>query len=235
MGRFYAEEADNYGGQGGAGFFSLKNDKETAKVRFMYDSIDDVEGFAVHEIEIDGKKRYVDCKRAYNEPVDKCPFCRDSIPQKAKLFVPLYDIASDKVKIWERGKKFFNQIAQLCSRYAQDEPLCSHVFEIERSGKPGDQGTTYGIFDCAKEQDNTTLEDLPEMPVILGGLVLDKTPEEMEYYLKHNAFPSEDDDEPPMRGSRAVGRAERGSERSSEREEAPTRRTPSRRGGEDKF
>lgn len=218
MGRFFAEDADNYGGQGGTGFFSLKDDKETAKVRFMYDSIEDVEGFAVHEVEIDGKKRYVDCKRAYNEPIDKCPFCRDSIPQKAKLFIPLYDIDSDTVKIWERGKKFFGQISSLCTRYASDEPLCSHVFEIERSGKPKDTNTTYNIYDCPKEKDDKTLEDLPELPNILGGLVLDKTPDEMEYYLKHRCFPSDEADEPPMRGSRVV-----------ERDEAPTRRTPTNR------
>ena len=196
MGRFLADEADNYGGQGGAGFFSLKNDKDVAKVRFMYDSIDDVEGYAVHEIEINGKKRYVDCKRSYNEPVDNCPFCKKGMPQKAKLFVPIYDINSGTVKIWERGKKFFNQISQLCSRYAQNEPLCSHIFEIERSGKAGDQGTTYGIYETGK--DNTTLEDLPELPKIIGGLVLDKTPEDMEYFDKHGDFP-DDGGEVPFR------------------------------------
>ena len=30
MARFNAQEADNYGGQGGGGFFSLKNDKDVA-------------------------------------------------------------------------------------------------------------------------------------------------------------------------------------------------------------
>ena len=212
MARFSADNAENYGGHGGHGFFSLKNDKDVAKVRFMYDSIDDVEGFAVHVVEIDGKKRYVDCKREYNEPVDKCPFCRDGRFQQAKLFVPLYDIASKQVKIWERGKKFFNQISQLCSRYAANEPLCSHIFEIERSGKPGEQTTTYGIYETGK--DTTTLADLPEVPNILGDIVLDKTPEEMEYFLKHDSFEDAgSNDTPPFRrgGSEEV-----------------TRRTPSR-------
>ena len=202
--RFGAENADNYGGQGGHGFFSLKNDKDVAKVRFLYDSIDDVAGFAVHQIEIDGKKRYVDCKRDYNEPVDKCPFCKSGKFQQAKLFVPLYDIESGQVKIWERGKKFFNQISQLCSRYAQNEPLCSHIFEIERSGKAGDQGTTYGIYEVGK--DNTTLADLPEAPEILGSIVLDKSAEDLEYFLKHECFPDDgnsnsSDDVPFRRGT----------------------------------
>ena len=206
MARFGADSVDNYGGQGGHGFFSLKNDKDTAKVRFMYDSIGDVEGYAVHQIEVDGKKKYVDCKREYNEPIDKCPLCKDGRFQQVKLFIPLYDVESGQVKIWERGKKFFkSQIEPLFSRYAVDEPLCSHVFEIQRNGRAGDQSTTYSIFDMPKLQDNTTLEDLPEVPKILGGLVLDKTPEEMEYFLKHNGrFEDGETEELPMRRSDAV-------------------------------
>ena len=211
MARFSADNAENYGGHGGQGFFSLKNDKDVARVRFMYDSIEDVEGFAVHQIEVDGKKRYVDCKREYNEPIDKCPFCKSGKFQQAKLFIPLYDIESGQVKIWERGKKFFAQISQLCSRYAQNEPLCSHVFEIERSGKPGDTQTSYGIYEV--DRDNTTLADLPEVPDILGSVVLDKTPEEMEYYNAHECFEESNADDMPTR-----------------RTDATARRTPSTRG-----
>ena len=36
MARFNVNEVENYGGQGGGGFFSLKNDKDVATVRFMY-------------------------------------------------------------------------------------------------------------------------------------------------------------------------------------------------------
>ena len=42
MGRVRYDEVDKYGGQGGAGFFSLKDDGDTARVRFMYNGIDDV-------------------------------------------------------------------------------------------------------------------------------------------------------------------------------------------------
>lgn len=189
MARFSADMADNYGGQGGAGFFSLKNDKDVAKVRFLYDSMEDVIGDSVHEIEIDGKKRYVNCLREYNDPKDKCPLCAAGKTIKAKLFVPLYDVESDSVKIWDRGKKFFGQMTQLCARYAVNEPLCSHVFEIERSGKVGDTNTSYGIFEV--ERDNSTLEDLPEAPEMLGGFILDKSADDMEYFLKRGVFPED--------------------------------------------
>ena len=222
MSRFRADEAENYGGNGGGGFFSLKNDKDVARVRFMYNTIDDVEGFAVHEVEIDGKKRWVNCLRDYRDPVDVCPFCRERKPQYAKLFIPLYNVDDDKVQLWERGKKFFAKISSICSRYASKEDLVSHIFEIERNGKAGDQQTTYEIYEV--DSDDTTLNDLPELPEILGGFVLDKTAEDMEDYLSTGYFTPEDD-EPPMRG----GRTGRNDSSRRQTQEAPRRRTSARR------
>ena len=194
MGRFSINDVEHYGGKGGAGYFSLKNDRDTARVRFMYNNIDDVEGYAVHEVMVGDKKRYVSCLRSYDEPLDKCPFCRERKPQTVKLFVPLYNIDQDKVQVWERGKKFFQKMSSICSRY---DNLVSHTFDIERNGKAGSQTTTYEIYPVG--EDNTTLEDLPELPVILGGLVLDKSADDMEYYLENGSFPPEDGDEPVRR------------------------------------
>jgi hypothetical protein len=73
--RVSVDDAEKYGGQGGGGYFSLKDDGDTARVRFLYDSIEDVEGYCVHEVEIGDKKKYVNCLREYGDPVDKCPFC----------------------------------------------------------------------------------------------------------------------------------------------------------------
>lgn len=194
MARFKADEVDNYGGQGGSGFFYLKDDKEVATVRFMYNGIDDVEGMSVHQIEVNDKKRYVNCLRNYNDPIDVCPFCREHKFTSAKLFVPIYDVDTGAVKIWERGKKFFGKISSLCARYPD---TVSHKFEIERNGKKGDTATTYEIYEVGK--DDTTLEDLPDLPVILGGLVFDKSAEDMEYFLQEGQFPPEDDEDMPRR------------------------------------
>lgn len=186
MGRFMANEADNYGGHGGAGFFSLKNDKDVARVRFMYNKISDIEGYAVHQIEVEGKKRYVDCKRAYNEPLDACPFCAARMPQMAKMFIPVYDVDDGSVKVWERGKKFFSELQSTLSRYTNaDGSVVSQVYDIERHGKPHDTGTTYGIYPVG-QPDNTTLEDLPEVPDVIGGVVMDKSIDEMNDYLRQN-------------------------------------------------
>ena len=72
MSRFNVNEADNYGQAGRGTFFSLRDDKDTAHVRMLYRSIDDIEGYAVHQIETaDGKKRYVNCLHNSNDPIHK--------------------------------------------------------------------------------------------------------------------------------------------------------------------
>lgn len=221
MARFTTETAEHYGGQGGAGYFKLVNDKDVARVRFMYNSIEDVEGYAVHQVEIDGKKRYVNCLREYNEPIDTCPFCREKMFTTAKLFIPLYNIDDDRVQVWERGKKFIGKISSICARYPN---VVSHIFEIERNGKPHETSTTYEIYEIDK--DDTTLEDLPEVQDPLGTLVLDKTADEMEFFLDNGYF-SEEAQEPIRR---------RTSERKESVDEEPARgrgrRTPANRRGD---
>lgn len=214
--RFKHDEVDKYGGNGGGGYFSLKDDGDTARVRFMYNNIEDVEGFAVHEVEIEGRKRYVNCLRDYNSPLDDCPFCREHKKQLAKLFVPIYNLDEDKVQVWERGKKFFGEISSLIARYSnENSPFCAEIFDIQRQGKKGSTSTQYLKFPV--DNDGTTLDELPELPKILGGLVLDKSAEDMEYYLETGNFPPEDDE--PVRR-----RDSRGSEKRNTREEVEDRR-----------
>lgn len=226
MPRFKASEVENYGGNGSASYFSLKNDKDTAKVRFMYNGLDDVEGCAVHEVEIGGKKRYINCLREYNDPMNVCPFCSAGEFQVVKFFIPLYDVDTKQVKIWERGRKFFSKISSICARYSN---LVSHVFEIERNGAKGSTQTTYEIYEIDK--DNTTLKDLPELHEIVGGLVLDKTADEMSYYLDNGVFPS--DSNTSYKEDNEVPWNERNTRDNQQSESRPVgRRTPatSRRG-----
>lgn len=230
MGRFTVDQAEHFGGSGGAGFFTLKNDGDVARVRFMYRDVNDVEGFAVHEIEVDGKRRYVNCIRDYNDPVDKCPFCAAQKFQRAKLFIPIYDEDDGRVKVWERGKKFLSKITSLCARYPD---LVSHVFEIERNGKPGSTQTTYEIYEVS--QDETTLEDLPEVPDVIGGIVLDKSADELQYFLDNGVFPDANevaDQVVRRRSAREDVRASRGGE---ERRDVGRRTPAQNRRREDVF
>ena len=182
--QFKMGEENNYGNSNTSSFFSLKEDGEVKKVRFMYRDSNDIKGYAVHEVMINGKRRYVNCLRNYNSPMDDCPLCKSGSVQQVKLYIPIYDINANKVSFWERGKKFFSRMASICSRFPD---VIAHEFEIERHGAKGSTDTTYEIFEVG--HDNTTLEDLPEVPKVLGGIILDKTAEEMNEYLRTGEFP----------------------------------------------
>lgn len=222
MAVFDATQADNYGSAGGAGFFSLKNDKDTALVRFMYNDYDDIEGHSVHEIMVGDKRRYVNCLRAYDEPISECPLCADNRRTIVKLFLLLYDVDDGEVKIWDRGRTFFAKMSSLSDRY---NPLVATEFEIERNGKKGDTKTTYEIY--AATTDDTTLEDLPEPPQVLGGLVLDKTYDELMFYLNNGYF-EEETDVPEARNPRS-DRARAQGEEPVSRRRAPANEEPVRR------
>lgn len=212
MARFNAKEIENYAqSSNGSSFFKLENDGDLATVRFMYNTVDDVQGYAVHEIEVGGKKRYVNCLREYNDPIDMCPLCKARYRVLTKLFVMLYDVNAEEVKIWDRGRTFYSKLSSLCNRY---NPLVSVPFEIERNGKKGETSTKYETYPL--ERDNTTLDDLPEVPELLGTLILDKSVEELEYFLEYGEFPADD-------------KAPQGSTRPAARPAQPTEEPPVRR------
>jgi len=191
MARVGFNDFDNYKNEGSsASFFRLKNDKDTAKVRFMYNDIDDVQGVVVHSVPVEGSQydRDVNCLRAYNEPLDECPLCKAGYKTRVKIYVPLYNVDADEVQIWTRSKSYGAKLSGLCSRYAKKGNLVNNIFEIERNGAKNDKQTTYNEY--LDDTDDTELEDLPEIPDPIGTAVMDKSFEELEYYAKNKTFPN---------------------------------------------
>ena len=222
MPRISVNDSENYQSSLNGEWFSLKNDKDVARVQFMMDNLDDLDVFACHKVKIGDKERYVDCLRTYDEPIDKCPFCAAGIPVKPVRFVLMYQHDDSKVKIWERGKNFIAKLQSLCNRY---QPLSDYVFEIERNGKAGDMATRYEIF----PMDRVDPVDLTEFekPELLGGLILEKDAEEMDIYLDTGNFPATDDSAPTEQPAR---RSAPSSRRTTEETAPSSRGGVSRRG-----
>lgn len=195
MGRVNLNDVDNYKGNSGANFFGLENDKDVATVRLCHDDANSIEIIACHQIEVDGRKRKVSCLRSYNDPVDLCPLCKAGLQLQLRYFVHLlqYEKSFDgftgavEKKVWERGRTFQKEILGLSGRY---NPLWKTCFEIERQGKKGDQTTKYGIYPM-----NYSLDELPiadehlENDSVLGTIVMEKTADELNYYLENGEFP----------------------------------------------
>lgn len=182
MAGFKMEDVEKYSNGGGGSYFTLKDDKDTARVRFLYDTMDDVEGTLCHEVTMsDGRKRYVECLRTYDEPIEKCPFCGAKYKVIPKLFIQLYNEDAGEVQVWERGKRYFEKLASLCARY---NPLRDKLIEIERQGKKGDMKTEYNFYPLDDKCEKLDVEHAD----IIGTMVLSKTADEMNYYLENDKF-----------------------------------------------
>ncbi len=160
----------------GGGFFSLKNDKDTGVVRFLYESDQDMDYAFVHRVKIDGKDRIVECLGRDAG----CPLCQSGNRSQLKLYLQLEH--DGQVKVWERGKTFIPTMLSISERYA---PLFNKRFEIERNGKAGDMKTTYQMFIMQEDEEDKkqTLEDIKAKKIVLkdgkSKLILQLTPEEM--------------------------------------------------------
>ena len=178
MGKFNpAADLDNYSSSGS--FFSLKDDGDSRIVHFMYNGIADLDGYAVHNVDVNGTKRLVNCIREYSDPLDKCPLCEARYKIIPKFFINLYDPETNEQFLWQRGQNFYSQFADLC---AGCNPLVSYPVEIVRHGVKGDVETTYEFL--VGDDDGLTLEDCPEPVDPLGTAIINATYDELLTYVQ---------------------------------------------------
>ena len=100
------------------GFFTLRNDKDEAIVRFLCDSTDDFEILTVHDIKVGDKYRKINCIRDFHDPVDACPLCASGTKINQRFFIKMiqYDKVPDpatgnvniipKAVLWERSTAY---------------------------------------------------------------------------------------------------------------------------------
>ena len=130
-------------------FFSLKNDKDQAIVRFMVDSEEDVEIVAGHRYNYNGRQRLINCLREPKEGSEKCPLCEAGEKVVYRAFIKLLEYTRDDngnivaiPKVWERPASYMNTIINLLNEYG---PLSDSVFKITRNGETGSTSTTYDV------------------------------------------------------------------------------------------
>lgn len=192
-------DVDNYTSSSKTGFFSISNDKESARVRFLFNSGADLEILTCHEMSIGGVRRKVNClKSSWNSPVEECPLCANGNRPSVKYYIPLikYDLGDDgsivdqQVLIWERGASFKEDIQALLSRF---DNLQNYVFDVVRQGAKSDMKTRYMIWplseqECAKYP-LPTPEQISSIAKAKGTIVADKTEAEIKYAMQYGAFP----------------------------------------------
>lgn len=192
----------NFNGGNNIKFFSLKQNKESATVRFIQNTTDDFEIVAVHEVNIQTQngisKRKVNCLRSSaNDPLEVCPFCETNQKLQRKFFVHLvkYENTQNGIvgipMVWERPLSFAQDLANKIQTYGA--PLSNHVFKITRNGAPGDTKTTYTIDylppQMFPENVYSKMENAFDGYNAVGAIVLDKKPEEMIAFVRDGKFP----------------------------------------------
>lgn len=154
-------------------FLKLADNGDKAHVRFLINKLEDIEIYTTHRAHIktsQGKEwdTTVECLRSSGEqPVDACPFCESGLKPKTELYMQLYDVDTNSLKIWTRPTSFaerlraaFNAVGSM----GNGAPICAAVFEITRIGERGSKQTEYTIYPIKIDQ-GVTLDSLPVKPI----------------------------------------------------------------------
>lgn len=127
---------------GGANTFKLSNDGDSADVRILITSEEDIMKYVVeaHEVTInDG--RYPNQVKCLGEG---CPMCKQGIKRKLVFYMPLYNAQAKEVQLWKRGISDIQELQVLLKAYnKKGNTLADYTFTIVRSGAKGSKDTKY--------------------------------------------------------------------------------------------
>lgn len=153
----------DYGATGG--YFSLADDKDTAKVLFLEDATtqEDLPWDVTHKYTLAGRERLVQCTQD-----ELCPLCQAGNRGTIKLMLQLEDQRENppQVKVWERGQTFIPLVMREIGQYGA---LSNRFYEVERNGVKGDQKTSYKLF-AEPEEHGIEFDDMPAKIEIYGTL-----------------------------------------------------------------
>lgn len=178
-------------------FFGLKNHGDSAIVRILHQSKQDLDINVIHNVFVNNRNVRVSCLRKPSDPISDCPLCEAGERVFIRTYVHLLVYRTDEQgnqvvthEVFDRGRDYIEKIATLAETYP---PLYDTVFMIKRNGKSGDTNTTYDFMPLPSQNYNTqnypyTLDDLSYEPV-LGTIVWDKNKEEIQTYLQTGDFP----------------------------------------------
>ena len=181
MGKSLGDLINKYDNQGAkAGWFSLKDDGDSATVRMLHkgqigtepDGAPkyDLDVFEVHKLDVDGsgKDRTVLCKG------EDCEICKSGSKAQLRMFLQMLNLdEKDKEKqlqLWERGITDIKQILGIIEEYGD---LNSRDIKIKRCGAKNSLKTTYQYFPKDKSE-----RELPEKQNLIGNLILDLSRED---------------------------------------------------------
>lgn len=185
--------------QNQVGFFGLKDDGEEAVVRFLVDSMNDIDILTLHDVNVGGKYMKVSCNReSLNDNPNSCAFCASGMKMVQKAYIKMLAYSKSqtgeiimKPCVWERGTNYAVKLREYLNNYG---PLSDLICKVVRHGAKGDLKTTYEIIpnlSPAVYPSSVYIKDTSafENYHVMGTLVKEKSNEEINIYLQTGQFP----------------------------------------------
>lgn len=145
MGKFSFDQMMKHKTGGGNSFFRLKNNEE-AKVRFLYNSFPDIEGYTVHEFNTNGNYATILCGRSEDDSKLSCKWCAMNNTPVNRVVLAMYNEDTQEIQYWKRSEQWVKDtlVPQLEEVVNQNQPIASQVFKIKRKGDGLD--TVYSLI-----------------------------------------------------------------------------------------
>lgn len=170
-------------------YFSLKDDGDSAEVRFMFDGMDSLYAYVCHRVtgdEVNFKDRKVVSCIAEDFSGKGCPLCASDTPKVVRYLIPLRLEETGEYRLWERGRSFMKVIV---SRIKRTPDLYRNVFEVFRNGKKGDTRTTYDLERISSDDSEWEDYEMPKYIEFPEFTIPYWTDRDMKKWLKNGEFP----------------------------------------------
>lgn len=139
------DQARNLSG-GGSSFFKLEEGK-SAMVRFLYNTMEDMEPIACHSVQLPNSQypQNVLCAReSVDSPISDCIYCARGEKLVARYIIPIFNEDKQEIQYWVRSGKFEEKLAAHTEDFNGSAPISGQVFKIIRTGSG--TGTDYELI-----------------------------------------------------------------------------------------
>lgn len=145
MAKFSFDQMMQHTSGGGSSFFNLKENEE-ARVRFLYNTLQDIEGYTVHEFNKNNNYATIVCARQEGEAKDVCKWCMMDSKPVNRVIIPLYNEDSGEIQYWKRSEQWVKDtmLPQVEEIVNQGAAISSQVYKVKRKGKGLD--TVYSLI-----------------------------------------------------------------------------------------
>lgn len=127
-----SEQATKYCGGGGTQFFKIE-DNEQVRVRFLYDTLNDIQRYEVHLLTENRRFISVDCNRMEEEPKENCKWCSQDIKRACRVVIPIFNVNTQQISYWERSISWVNkQLIPCLEQIPSTQPIAGQIFLLKK-------------------------------------------------------------------------------------------------------